>query len=61
MIILGLFPKYFDDEDGDKDFVNGVGDEDNDDDDDDNMAVLGKSEEQQTTLLVGSWARLKAI
>ena len=57
--ILVLFPKYFDSDDGDEDFVNG--DEDNDDDDGDNKAVLGRSEEQQTTLLVGSRARLKAI
>ena len=70
LLISVLFSKYFDDDDGDEDFVNGVDnedfvngvdEEDNNDDDGDNMAVLGRSEEQQTTLLVGSRARLKAI
>ena len=60
-MILVLFPKYFDSDDGDEDFVNGAVDEDNDEEDGDNKAVLGRSEEQQTTLLVGSRARLKAI
>ena len=36
-----------------------VGDKGNNDGD--NMAVLGRVEEKQTTLLVGSRARLKAI